>query len=478
MAAWLPIRAIVLLALYLHRAGVSEWKPAAARDEPVPLAVGAAGDARAAVLLAWRWVRLLGDAPLPEDGEDAGERSRDRQAEHGQRQSPPAAPTSPVFRPDASGSLSVKYLAAAACCLFGAILVALGWQWEPIGTRKAGRVMFVEKHSPWSPSDRPYDTEILGGGDDEHSSSYNYAAAYQYLGQYYEMSRLNEGDAIDDKTLSACDVLVIKIPRVRFAPEEVQAVVNFVEAGGGLLLIGDHTNLDRSAAHMNDITRAFGFTFRDDVLYSTQPAPDEEHYQAPMVAASGDRARAGVRFRRLVLDRSGHQPGAAVVAAAGPVEHAGRLPLRQLHALCPARAGDALRLVHPGLVHARRPGTRDRLGRLDHLLELLPLPARQGPGAAEPGRVAQSPRGHGRRGGCGRCWGWRRSATDCGWSATTVRPGWCCVAAAACGWTVGSTATAALLAREMPLPVAASGPPPAAGRHRSHDLAGAAGQGA
>ena len=33
---------------------------------------------------------------------------------------------------------------------------------------------------------------------------------------------------------------------------------------------------------MNDITRAFGFTFRDDVLYSDQPAPDQEHYQAPM----------------------------------------------------------------------------------------------------------------------------------------------------------------------------------------------------
>ena len=34
---------------------------------------------------------------------------------------------------------------------------------------------------------------------------------------------------------------------------------------------------------MNDISRAFGFTFRDDVLYSNQPAPEEEHYPAPMV---------------------------------------------------------------------------------------------------------------------------------------------------------------------------------------------------
>ena len=82
------------------------------------------------------------------------------------RESPGRVP--PSFRPDTAGSLSVNYLAAAACCLFGAILVALGLQWEPIGTRKAGRVMIVEKHSPWSPSDFPYNTEVLGGGPDEN----------------------------------------------------------------------------------------------------------------------------------------------------------------------------------------------------------------------------------------------------------------------------------------------------------------------
>ena len=50
------------------------------------------------------------------------------------------------------------------------------------------------------------------------------------------------------------------------------------------------------------------------------------------------------------------------------------------------------------------------------------------------------------------------------------------VAAAACGWIVGSAATAALSAREMPLPSPRAGPPPAAGGHRSHDVAGAVGQ--
>ena len=53
---------------------------------------------------------------------------------------------------------------------------------------------------------------------------------------------------------------------------------------------------------MNDITRGFGFTFRDDVLYSNQPAPDQEHYQAPMAPHPAMAARAGIRLRRLVFD--------------------------------------------------------------------------------------------------------------------------------------------------------------------------------
>ena len=166
------------------------------------------------------------------------------------------------------------------------------------------------------------------------------------------MSRLNEEDAIDEKTLSACDVLVIKIPRFRYAPEEVRAIVHFVEAGGGLLLIGDHTNLDCSAAHMNDITRAFGFTFRDDVLYSNQPSPDQEHYQAPMAPHPAIEHVPEFDFAVSCSIDPGISLGRPVVAAAGLWSMPGDYHMENLHAFRPARAGHALRFVHPGLVHA------------------------------------------------------------------------------------------------------------------------------
>ena len=84
-------------------------------------------------------------------------------------------------------------------------------------------------------------------------------------------------------TLAECDVLVIKIPTARYSAREIDAVVEFVAGGGGLLLIGDHTNYERSAAYLNDIARRMGFVFRDDLLYSTAAAPDQQRYERPLV---------------------------------------------------------------------------------------------------------------------------------------------------------------------------------------------------
>ena len=446
VAAWLPIRAIVLLAFYFHRAAVSEWnQPLHVMNQflsPWVLLIMLAPP----ILLAWRWVRLLGDAPLPHlpSPHPPLPKGEGRHAVN-------PRPHAPIFQLDTSGSLSVKYLAAAACCLFGSILVALGLQWEPIGARKAGRVMIVEKHSPWSPSGFPYNKEVLGGGDDEHGSSYNYAAAYRYLSQYYEMSRLNEGDPIDEKTLSACDVLVIKIPRVRYTSEEVRAVVNFVEAGGGLLLIGDHTNLENSAVHMNDITRAFGFTFRDDVLYSTQPAPDEEHYPAPMsphpaiehvpefdfaVSCSID---PGISLGRPVVTATGLWSMPSDFDFSNLMPWAMHVPETRFGAFVQAWSthGGRGRVIAWGDSTIFSNFCLYQPGKAQVLLNLVEWLNHQG--------------------GTGLWWLW----TMLGLAAIVnglrlVRKdgsAWLVlVAALACGWILGSTATATFLAREMPLP--------------------------
>jgi hypothetical protein len=248
LAAWLPLRALGMIAVYVHR--VVRF------DYDVPLHVMnhflspwvMLGLLAVPVFLAWRWVQPLAASP-----------------------NPPLAASQPAPRARLAG--------AAALVLLSGGLATLAVGWAPPGARQAGRVCFVERHSTWEPTTRPYDTTWYG-----EDASYNYAAAYDYLGQYYEMSRLLESDRIDDDSLAGIDVLVVKTPTARYARDEVAAVVRFVRRGGGLLLIGDHTNVFDSGTFLNDLARCFGFALRHDQLLGLAASPYDQHYVRPWTA--------------------------------------------------------------------------------------------------------------------------------------------------------------------------------------------------
>ena len=209
--AWLPVRAGLLIAVYMYRV---------LRAEPdrslfvmnhffspwvllVLLAVP--------VVLVWRFLSMKDVKTSAAPVEACIVQPMFQQSEQAR---------SPTF------ILHPSYLIALSVVFFTA-----GVQWNPVGKRLAGRVKVVERHSTWEPTTRPYDTTWYG-----EISSYNYAAIYDYLGQYYEMSRLLESDKIDDQTLAQCDVLIIKTPTARYSQDEVDAVLRFVQHGGGVLV--------------------------------------------------------------------------------------------------------------------------------------------------------------------------------------------------------------------------------------------------
>ena len=279
LAVWLPLRVGLLMGLLLHRAirldpaarvnlmdqFFSPWVYLALLVPPA--------------LAAWRLVGgrreaggdeglVINDWGLERDDRRPSSRSPNPIPNP---QSPipvPSAP-SPVPRPPppAPGHPAAKpwrYPTAICLVLAGVAVFAFWFHWQPVGRALDGRVMFVERHSTWSPTMPAYSTTRFG-----EKGSYNYAAIYDYASESYRMSRLLESDAIDDEKLSTCDVLIIKIPDSPYTPEEVEAVVHFVERGGGLLLIGDHTDYERSSSYMNRITQHFGFKYRHDLLFFT-----------------------------------------------------------------------------------------------------------------------------------------------------------------------------------------------------------------
>jgi len=151
------------------------------------------------------------------------------------------------------------------------IIGYLGFQ-DP-GSDKQGRILIDEKHSNWEITTRKYDTTWYG-----QESGYNYYCLADYLGYYYKIER-NFG-TITSQLLSNYDILILKIPTTKFSNGEIEAIVKFVQTGGGLFLLGEHTNVFGSSAYLNSIAKRFGFYFRYDCLFDLEKK-FEQVYRPP-----------------------------------------------------------------------------------------------------------------------------------------------------------------------------------------------------
>ena len=239
---WLPIRAGLLIAVYLHRALTTEYMtPLTLMNQfwntwvLLALLLGP-------VLLAIRFVRVIPAAPAPA----------------------PTMPTTPLRR-----------IVSLALIVVGSLLLILALVWDPTGPRKEGRIWVDEHRSTWERTDRPYDPNWYG-----QESGYNYACIYDYCSRFYEMGRLLT--PIDANTLSDCDVLLVKVPTARYSDQEIVWIEQFVQDGGGLLLIGEHTNVFNTGTYLNDIASPFGFRFRYDCLFDIDTVFDQL-YRPPVV---------------------------------------------------------------------------------------------------------------------------------------------------------------------------------------------------
>ena len=244
VAVWLPVRAGLLLGAYMHRVLRTDY------DAPLDLMnqFWSAWVHLALVLvlalLAWRFVRGASNQKAA-----GGARSEMR--------------------------LPGGALARVALVLGGVFLVTAGLLWDPVGERASGRVLVDEYHSKWERTDKPFDTEWYG-----HLAGYNYYCIYEYCARYFDMARVDQ--PLDDKVLRGADVLMLKVPTTRYTPSEVSAVRRFVERGGGLLLIGEHTDVFGTGTFLNDVARNFGFTFRYDCVFDIDGGFDQA-YAPPLV---------------------------------------------------------------------------------------------------------------------------------------------------------------------------------------------------
>jgi hypothetical protein len=123
------------------------------------------------------------------------------------------------------------------------------------GVKKAGRILIDEKHSDWEWTTEEFNTTWYG-----ERSSYNYYSMAEYLKYFYKMDQKRE--ELTEELLKNYDILFIKTPTESFTEKEIIAIRDFVENGGSLLLVGDHTNVFGITTNLNPLASQFGMTFR------------------------------------------------------------------------------------------------------------------------------------------------------------------------------------------------------------------------
>jgi hypothetical protein len=150
-------------------------------------------------------------------------------------------------------------LAAGALMLGIGGLVGLAWSYSPPGEEKSGRILIDDRFCGiWEPTARRLDTEWYGD-----FSTYSFTSLAEWLGKWFSVDA-NIGRQYDDDLLSRYDILVIKTPEETIPDREAEAIDRFVRRGGGLLLVGDHTNLLGMGTHLNALSAKYGIRFRYD----------------------------------------------------------------------------------------------------------------------------------------------------------------------------------------------------------------------
>lgn len=129
------------------------------------------------------------------------------------------------------------------------------------GTIKNGRILIDEYHSDWENTTKPLDTQWFG-----LLSTYNYYSWAEWLNHYYTVER-NINKTLTESLLQQYDIVILKCPTTSYSDEEITVVVRYVENGGGLYLIGDHTDVFGMNTFLNQLATRFGFQFNIDATY-------------------------------------------------------------------------------------------------------------------------------------------------------------------------------------------------------------------
>jgi len=158
-------------------------------------------------------------------------------------------------------SLNRKTLAVLGCTLVGMSMLLVGAQMTVIGPRIPMRVLVDNAHGTWEPTDVVMDEVNFG-----KSVTYTYSNLVDLLRCYCGHCDTTNKPLTADR-LSGYSVVVLKTPSIPFQQAEMDAIWEYVEGGGSLFVLGDHTNLFGMSYYLNQVLQPYRVSFQYDDLY-------------------------------------------------------------------------------------------------------------------------------------------------------------------------------------------------------------------
>lgn len=127
---------------------------------------------------------------------------------------------------------------------------------DPLGQIKAGTVVYDGYH-------HKLDSAFFENDTITHST-------LRYLNSVgYKASVLNT--TISPQSLKGVSILVLETPEEKYSPQEVGYITDFVNNGGGLFILGDHTNIMECYKTLNPILENFGLHLNFDYSMLWEP---------------------------------------------------------------------------------------------------------------------------------------------------------------------------------------------------------------
>jgi hypothetical protein len=125
--------------------------------------------------------------------------------------------------------------------------------------------------------------ESVSINDDGVGGFLNYANELKKLGYDVRSTQKKLESEIED-----ANVMIVAFPKREFTLDESKKIMDFVENGGGLFLIGEWANLHNVSENLNAISKQFNIEFRNDRLTDFDDAYSRDEEMMKTVLGVGN----------------------------------------------------------------------------------------------------------------------------------------------------------------------------------------------